>query len=181
MSGLNKEAGSLSKGLAKVQVSLRWDPSPMGTPDNDLDLIAATYTAEDPYGKPAYLVHFDSRSPDGTILLNRDSRTGMGLGSDEVMTLELDRLSPSYARVVVGVAIQQGGGRKTFGDVANTGVRVTEGYNELSADDFAAVAGATAATVVEFVRTGRGTWEYRPTVRGFDADPAAFAAVMGSA
>ena len=34
---------------------------------NDLDIIAATYGADAPYGSPVYLVHFDSRSPDGTI------------------------------------------------------------------------------------------------------------------
>ncbi|MEU8550073.1 TerD family protein [Streptomyces roseoverticillatus] len=191
MSGLNKEtsgnfsketSGSLSKGLGKVQVSLMWDPSPLGEPDHDLDIIAGTYSAENPHGKAAYLVHFDRRlSPDGTINLNRDSRTGAGFGADEVMTLELDRLSSSYARVVVGVAIQQNGGRKTFGDVPNTGVRVVEGYTELVVDDFAAVAGATAATVVEFVRDSRGVWECRRAVRGFDADPQEFAAAMGGA
>ncbi|WP_424889216.1 TerD family protein [Streptomyces sp. XH2] len=183
MSGLNKEtSGSLSKGLGKVQVSLKWDPSPLGAPDHDLDIIAGTYSAEDPRGKAAYLVHFDRRlSPDGTINLNRDSRTGAGFGDDEVMTLELDRLSSSYARVVVGVVVQQNGGRKTFGDVPNTGVRVVEGYTELVVDDFAGVAGATAATVVEFVRDSRGVWECRRAVRGFDADPETFAAVMGGA
>ncbi|MER6416677.1 acyl-CoA carboxylase subunit epsilon, partial [Streptomyces humidus] len=30
-----------------------------------------TYLADDPHGDPAYVVHFDSRSPDGTIYLNR--------------------------------------------------------------------------------------------------------------
>jgi tellurium resistance protein TerD len=170
----------LNKGIAKVEVALRWDPSPFGAPPNDLDIVAATYRADDPYGKPAYLVHFDSRSPDGTIILNRDSRTGQGLGADEVMTLELDRLSPSYTRVVVGVAIQQGEGRKTFGDIANTGVRIREGYDELAKDDFAGISGSTAATVAEFVRDGAGEWSFRRSVRGFDADPASFAAIMGS-
>ena len=74
--------------------------------------MAGTYRATDPYGAPAYLVHFDSRSPDGTINLNRDSRTGQGLGTDESMTLELERLSSEYARVVVGITIQQGAGRE---------------------------------------------------------------------
>lgn len=94
---------SVSKGIRKVEVSLKWDPSPLGAPATDLDLIAATYVADDPYGAPAYVVHFDSRSPDGTITLNRDSRTGQGLGFDEVMTLELDRLAPRYTRVVIEI------------------------------------------------------------------------------
>lgn len=169
-----------NKDIDKVEVRLKWDPSPSGAPAHDLDIIAATYLAEAPYGSPAYLVHFDSRSPDGTIILNRDSRTGQGFGFDEVMTLELDRLSDTYSRVVVGVAIQQRDGRKTFGEIPNTGVQVREGYTNLAEDDFSAVGAATAATVAEFVRSASGSWEFHGTVRGFDGDPESFAATMGS-
>ncbi|MEO3768472.1 TerD family protein [Streptomyces sp. B8F3] len=170
----------LNRGVGKVEIALKWDPSPLGAPPHDLDLIAATYTAEDPRGEPAYLVHFDSRSPDGTITLQRHSQTGQGFGADEVLTLEFARIAPAYGRVVVGVAIQQGAGRRTFGEVAGTGVQVREGHVELAADDFAAVAGATAATVAEFVREPAGTWGFRPVVQGFDADPASFSALMGT-
>lgn len=169
----------LNKGLGKVDVTLRWDPSPLGAPANDLDIVAATYSADDPYGKPGYLVHFDSRSPDGTINLSRDSRTGKGLGTDEAMTLELDRLGDSYVRVVIGVAIQQREGRKTFADVPNSSVRIMEKYTELSKNDFAGVAWATAAKVGEFARGGSGEWNFREDVRGFDADPGSFARLMG--
>ncbi|MEV4442442.1 TerD family protein [Streptomyces sp. NPDC049577] len=169
----------LNKGLGKIEIQLKWDPSPTGEPDHDLDLVAATYRADDPYGRPAYLVHFDSRSPDGTISLNRDSRTGQGFGPDEVMVLELDRLSPDYGRVVVGVAIQQGAGHITFHDVANTGVLILQGYTRLAEDDLSGVAGATAATVAEFTRDTTGEWRFREDVRGFDTDPATFVRIMG--
>lgn len=171
---------SFNKGLEKVEVTLKWDPSPIGEPVRDLDLVAATYTADEPHGEPDYLVHFDSRSPDGTIILSRDSRTGQGFGPDEAMTLELERLSDTYARVVVGVAIQQGGGRMTFGDVSNTLVEIAEGYTKLAEDDFAGVPGSTAATVAEFVRTD-GAWELRDGVTGFDTEPESFAHEMGRA
>ncbi|MFG2561640.1 TerD family protein [Streptomyces sp. NPDC048496] len=169
-----------NKDIEKVEVRLKWDPSPPGAPAHDLDIIAATYPADEPSGSPSYLVHFDSRSPDGTITLNRDSRTGQGLGFDEVMTLELERLSPAYTRVVVGVVIQQRDGRKTFGDIANTGVQIREGYTNLAEDDFSGVATATAATVAEFVRNGSGVWTFHGTVRGFDGDPGSYAAIMGN-
>ncbi|WP_274563091.1 TerD family protein [Streptomyces spiramyceticus] len=172
--------GSLNKGVSKVDVTLKWDPSPMGAPPHDLDIIAATYTADDPHGAPAYLVHFDSRSPDGTITLKRESRTGQGFGFDEAMTLELDRLAPAYARVVVGIVIQQGEGRKTFGEIANTAIRICEGYTVLAEDDFAAISDSTAATVAEFTRDTAGGWEFRAAVRGFDADPNSFAGFMGN-
>jgi len=170
---------SLNKGLEKVDVALRWDPSPIGAPVHDLDLIAATYSSDDPYGTPAYLVHFDSRSPDGTITLNRDSRTGQGFGPDEAMTLELDRLAESYVRVVVGVVIQQSGGPMTFGDVANTAVEVSEAHTTLASSDFSGVADSIAATVAEFTRAETGEWELHGTVTGFDTEPESFAGVMG--
>jgi tellurium resistance protein TerD len=125
-------------------------------------------------------VHFDSRSPDGTIYLNRDSKDGKGFGWDEVMTLELDRLDSRYARVVAGVVIQQGTSRKTFVGVLNPGLRLREGYTVLAEDDFGGVLGATAASVAEFVRDGSGGWTFHPGIRGYDTDPAGFARVMGS-
>lgn len=170
---------SASKGIRRVEARLRWDPSPLGAPASDLDIIAGTYRKGALYGAPDYLVYFESRSPDGTIWLNRDSRTGQGLGFDEVMTLELDRLGEGYGRVVVGAAIQQRDGQMTFGQVANPGFQIVEGYAVLAEGDFAAVAGATAATLAEFVRDGSGAWSFHELVRGFDADPDTFARTMG--
>ncbi|EST38045.1 hypothetical protein N566_09605 [Streptomycetaceae bacterium MP113-05] len=172
-------SSGLDKGLGTVEVRLRWDPSPSGEPDNDLDLVAAVY---DPGGGPAYVVHFDSRAPDGTITLNRDSRTGQGFGTDEAMTLELERLAPEYTRVVVGVAIQQNDGRKPFGRVENAEVGVFHGYDELAVLQLGDLASYTAATVAEFVRPeGASGWAFRHRVRGFDATPTEFAGVMGTA
>ncbi|MFF8957289.1 TerD family protein [Streptomyces sp. NPDC014894] len=170
---------SLNKGVSKVEVSLRWDPSSMGAAAHDLDIVAATYRTDALQGDPAYVVHFDSRSPDGTILLTRDSKTGQGFGSDEVMTLEFERLAAVYGRVVVGVVIQQRDGRRTFGDVPNTQVKVAEGYTELSKSDFSGVAGSTAAVVAEFVRGETGAWSHHVRLRGFDTVPEEFVALMG--
>ncbi|MDN3292691.1 TerD family protein [Streptomyces ficellus] len=171
---------SANKGVGKVEVTLKWDPSPAGVPDHDLDIIAAVYRADDPHGAPVYVVHFGSRSPDGTITLQRESRTGQGFGFDEALTLELNRLAPDYARVVVGVAIQQGGGRTTFRDITNALVLVKEGYQELDRYDFADLGDASAVTIVEFLRDGTGGWGWRRAVRGFDADPQSFTELMGA-
>ncbi|WP_280848914.1 MULTISPECIES: TerD family protein [unclassified Streptomyces] len=174
MSGINK-------GIRKVEVALKWDPSPAGQPPTDLDIVAATYVAGDPYGDPAYVVHFDSRSPDGTIYLNRDSKDGKGFGWDEVMTLELDRLDARYTRVVVGAVIQQRSAHRTFVGVVNPGLRIREGYTVLAEDDFGGVLGATAAKVAEFVRQEDGTWDFHPGISGFEEDPATFTRSMGRA
>lgn len=174
------------KGLAKVEVALRWDPSGAGTPANDLDIVVAVYDAADPHGEPVHLVHFGSRSPDGTITLNRDSHTGQGFGFDEVMTIELDRMAARLCRVVVGVVIQGAdagagaGATKTFADIAGTGVRIREGHTDLAASGFESVPDATAATVAEFTRDASGGWSLDARVRGFDADPEEFARTMGA-
>ncbi|MEV5985590.1 TerD family protein [Streptomyces sp. NPDC052051] len=171
---------ALNKGIQKVELALKWDPSPAGQPPTDLDIVAATYLATDPYGDPDYVVHFDSRSPDGTINLNRDSTDGKGFGWDEIMTLELYRLAGRYARVVCGVVIQQHMGRKTFVDVLNPGVRLREGYTVLAEDDFGGVLGSTATTVGEFVRDASGMWTFAPGLHGHDTDPAGFTRIMGA-
>ncbi|MET7640619.1 TerD family protein [Streptomyces sp. NPDC005438] len=170
---------SLNKGVGKVEVALMWDPSPAGEPDTDLDLIAATYERDDLHGDPSYLVHFDARSPDGTITLNRDSTTGQGFGPDELLTLEFERIPESLGRVVVGVAIQQRPTPRTFAEVAGGAIRIREGVLDLFEGDFTDVARYTAATVAEFVRDDSGAWQYQPLVQGFDADPATFVTVMG--
>jgi stress response protein SCP2 len=170
---------SVHKELRKVEVKLRWDPAPRDQPPHHLDIIAATYSVDAPHGQPVYVVHYDSRSPDGTINMSRHSETGQGLGFNEAMVLELDRLAPSYTRVVVGVGIHQSNGPLTFGAVSDTGVVIVEKFRELLADDFGRVAGSTAATVAEFIRDGSGEWELREMIRGFDSDPVAFAAQMG--
>jgi tellurium resistance protein TerD len=173
--------GSERQTVAKAEVRIKWDPSPWNRPPHHLDIITTTYSADAPYGRPVYVVHFDSRSPDGTINMSRHSQTGQGFGYVEAMTLELDRLASSFARVVVGVAIHQNTGPKTFGDISNAGVLVLDGYKELLKDDFARVSGSTAVTVAEFTRETSGAWEFHETLRGFDSDPAVFTTEMGSA
>ncbi|MFF8407405.1 TerD family protein [Streptomyces sp. NPDC014846] len=170
-----------SKGIRKIEVALKWDPSPTGQPPTDLDIVAGTFESGDPYGAPAYLVHFDSRSPDGTIYLDRDSKDGKGFGWDEAMTLELDRLGERYARVVVGVVIQQQLAHRTFAGVLGPAMRIREGYTVLAEDDFGSVPDATAAVIAEFVRDGSGEWTFHAGVHGFDEDPAGFSRVMGRA
>ena len=177
--GSDKVSGR-HQGLGKVEVKLKWDPSPFGESARHLDIIAATYSVDDPYGRPVYVVHTESRSPDGTINMSRHSETGMGFGFVEVMSLEFDRLSSAYGRVVVGVAIHQNGGLRTFGDIANAGVLVVEDYRQLLTDDFSQVADSTAATIGEFSRDASGAWELRELVKGFDSDPVHFTAEMGS-
>jgi stress response protein SCP2 len=165
--------------VGKTDVRLKWDPSPWNQPPLHLDIIATTYSRDAPHGRPVYAVHFDSRSPDGTINMSRHSQTGQGFGYVEEMTLELDRLASSFARVVVGVAIHQNKGRKVFADISNVGVLVVEGYKELLKDDFTQVGESCAATVAEFVRDASGVWKFQQMIHGFDSGPALFTTEMG--
>ncbi|MCN9242288.1 TerD family protein [Streptomyces sp. RY43-2] len=173
--------GVVGKGLGKVEIRLKWDPSPLGESPRHLDIVAATYSVDDPFGRPVYVVHYDSRSPDGTINMNRHSQTGMGFGFVEVMSLEFDRLSTAYSRVVVGVVIHQEPEPRTFGDMSNAGVVIAEGYQELLVDDFSGVADARSTWLAEFTRNDSGAWEMHEMIRGSDSDPAGFMSEMGTA
>lgn len=169
-----------NKNLGTIEIRLKWDPSPLGEAAHDLDLIAAAFSVEDPHGAPDHLVHFDARSPDGTIHLQRESRTGQGLGFDEVMSLEFERMSERLDRIVIGVAIQQRTGTKTFSGIPGTEAEIVEEYDTLATYDFSEVGDATAATIAVFRRTEAYAWQLERAVRGFtDADPDAFAQLMG--
>ncbi|RBM14939.1 TerD family protein [Streptomyces sp. PT12] len=169
-----------SRGIARAEVMIKWDPSPAGEASRDVDIIAGVFRKDDPFGAPVYVVHPGRRSPDGTITVKRESRTGQGFGYDEVMAFEFDRMSSDYVRVVVGVAVQQAGGARTLGEAGNPRVRVVEGHDELVPErGLPEVAGALSATVGEFTRDGAGPWAFAASVRGFDADPEEFARVMG--
>ncbi|GAA0432454.1 TerD family protein [Streptomyces luteireticuli] len=173
--------GGFGKGIDTAQARIKWDPAPLGATPHDLDLIVAVHATGDPHGAPVQLVHFGRRSTDGTVSLDRDSRTGKGLGWDEVMTLELSRMPDASGRVVIGAAIQQPDGTAVrFADVANPRAQITAGYDVLAEQDFTTVAGSTAATVGEFVRDAAGLWTFRPFVRGFDTDAVTFARTMGT-
>ena len=80
---------------------------------------------------------------------------------------------------MVGVAIHQRDGARPSGPVPRTEVVVAEGYAQLLSDDFAQVAGASAATVAEFTRDAAAQWHMRKALQGFDSDPVSFAAKMG--
>lgn len=172
---------SVTTGLQKIEVRLRWDPSPVGESPRHLDIVAATYADDSPDDQPEYVVHYDSRSPDGTINMDRHSETGMGFGFVEVMSLELDRLAPSYTRVVVGVVIHQDLTPRTFSDIENAGVLVVEKYTDLLETDFTPVADSTCTTVVEFRRNDVGAWKLHELMRGFDCDASAFPTEIGGA
>ena len=96
-----------------------------------------------------------------------------GLGYDEVMTLELDRLDGRYARVVVGVVIQQRAVHRAFVDVINPGLRIREGYTDLAEHDFGGVrrdGGDRRGVPARRLRR----LELPPGIRGYDDDPATF-------
>ena len=96
------------------------------------------------------------------------------------MTLELDRLAATYARVVVGVAIQQHGGAEGVRRHREHRGPHPRGIHGPGAERLLRASPAcTAATVAEFARDGSGAWSFREIVRGFDADPTSFAAADG--
>ena len=95
------------------------------------------------------------------------------------MTLELDRMSERLDRIVIGVAIQQRTGAKTFSGIPGTEAEIVEGTTPSPTDDFSEVGDATAATIAVFRRTESGAWQLNAACEAYDADPDAFAQLMG--
>ena len=71
-----------NKNLGKVEIRLKWDPSPLGEAAHDLDLIAADLPVDDPHGSPRLPGALRQPAPPtAPSTSSRDSRTGRGSAS----------------------------------------------------------------------------------------------------
>lgn len=176
-----RSVSSVSTVAGKVEVRLRWDPSPWGQQPRHLDIVAATYSADAPHGRPVYVVNSESRSPDGTINMSRRQRERPGV---RVHGGDGPRTRPS--RRVVRAGGRRGGDppERRGQDVRRAVARQDAGRGGVQG---AAVRRLHGGGRIHR-RDGRGVHQGRlrrlgvpPDGAGFDSEPAGFSAEMGSA
>ena len=150
-----------NKGIGKVEVTLKWDPSPPGAPAHDLDIVAATYPANEPYGNPrirALRQPLAGRHHQSQPGQQDGPRARLGRGDDPGARPAVGRVRPRGRRGRHPAA----GRPKDLRRHSEPGVRIREGYTS-GRGRLLLGRRATAATVAEFVRDGSGGWEFRET------------------
>jgi stress response protein SCP2 len=175
-----------SHDLSQVTIGLGWDmaaPTPSGglfgklfggaAAEVDLDATAFLLDDQDKLrergnqnlvgGDVIFFNHRRHRT--GNIWLTGDNRTGAGEGDDEQIVVLLDLLSPSYAKIVFGVAIYEGHQRNQhFGQLNNAYIRAVDAQGvEMARFDLGQDPSFDQQCSLLFAELYRhqGTWKFR--------------------
>ncbi|MEV0295217.1 TerD family protein [Nocardia sp. NPDC050710] len=157
-------------GLAFVTMGLGWDPVGGrwlggGKPDIDLNAAAVLFAGE---SLVDVVYHEQLMSEDGSVRLLGDSTTGAGEGDDEVITVDLTRLTPTVTAVIFIVTSYSG---QPFEQIGNAFCRLVDGMNgiEFARYELDGGHGATGFVMGTLTRSPRGLWQYRPIAETMQA------------
>lgn len=178
---LKKEA----PGLKAILIGLGWDArTDDGTPF-DLDACVFLTGADGKVRHDVDLVFYNNlRSADGSVEHLGDHRTGDGEGDDEVIKVDLTRVAPDVAKIVIGVTIHAAEGRgQSFGMVKSARARVLNAETQAELGRYELTDEAKDETALIFAELYRheGDWKFRAVGQGFRLGLGALAASMGVA
>lgn len=177
---------SLSKeepGLKKILIGLGWDVRLTDGNAFDLDASLFVLKSDGKVRSDKDFIFFNNlKSADGLIEHTGDNRTGAGEGDDEVIKVNLERLSTDIEKIVIGVTIYEADTRKqNFGMVDSAFIRIVNQDNnreivrfDLSED----MSIETAMLFGELYRHG-GDWKFRAVGQGFKGGLGAMAINYG--
>ena len=165
--------------LAQIQVCLGWD---ILNQECDLDASAFMLGADNKVvGDDWFVFYGQPTSPDGSITHSGDSN-GAGVGDDEIITIDLKKISPNVQKITFVVTINEAREKRlNFSMVQNAYVRVVDKSTNkelvrfMLSEYFATV---TSMVVGELYNKG-GQWRFNPVGNGFAEDLAGLCGVYG--
>ncbi|MEU2253119.1 TerD family protein [Nocardia xishanensis] len=148
--------------LAVVQMAVGWDPAakrrwlPGKTKDIDLNAAALLFSGDTIVD---VVYHEQLMSQDGSVRLLGDNTTGDGEGDDEIITLDLTRISPQVTAVFFLVTCYTG---QTFEKIENAFCRVVDGVTkaEIARYELSKIQAHTGFLAGKLVRAQAG-WAFR--------------------
>jgi tellurium resistance protein TerD len=177
---------SLSKeepGLKKILIGLGWDVRLTDGSAFDLDASLFVLKSDGKVRSEKDFIFFNNlKSADGMIEHTGDNLTGAGEGDDEVIKVNLERLSADIEKLAIGVTIHDADTRKqNFGMVDSAFIRIVNQDNnreivrfDLSED----MSVETAMLFGELYRHG-SDWKFRAVGQGFKGGLGAMAINYG--
>lgn len=178
--GQKTSLSQINPNLSEIQVCLGWDILNQAC---DLDASAFMLGADNKVvGDDWFVFYGQPTSPDGAIMHMGDSTDGAGVGDDEIINVNLNKLSPNVQKIAFVVTINEAlEKRLNFSMVSNAYVRVVdrstgkELVKFMLTDYFATV---TSMVVGEVYNKG-GQWRFNPVGNGFAEDLAGLCGVYG--
>jgi len=165
---------SLSKavpGLTAVDVGLGWDARATDGADFDLDASAFLLAANGKVRSDAdFIFYNNSASADGSVVHQGDNRTGAGAGDDEVIVVELNKVSDDVQQIAFTVTIHEADARhQNFGQVNNAYIRVVNKANgeEIVRFDLSEDYSIETAMIFGELYRKDGEWKFKAVGQGF--------------
>lgn len=114
-------------GLTQIKVGLGWDTNKYdGGGEFDLDVSVFLLNDQGKVEDDKHFVFFNNpSSPDGSVVHSGDNRTGDGDGDDEVIEIDLSKVSANIQKIAFTITIYDAATRnQNFGQVSNAYARV---------------------------------------------------------
>ncbi len=168
---------SLSKSnsnLDRILVGLGWDIAQSNSIPHDLDVEVFLLDANDRVPGDDWFVFYNKlTSPDGSVIHSGDNRTGLGAGDDEVIRVQLSRVSPLVNKLLFIVTISDGIARgHNFGQVQNAYIRIVDEStnNELVRFNLTDYYDNVMSMLVGEIYKHNDEWKFNPVGEGLAND-----------
>ena len=167
-------------GLSKISVGLGWDPNEASGFDFDLDASAFMLSVARKIPADEYFVFYNNpSSPDQSLVHSGDDRTGgnSAEGDDEIIMVDLDKVSSQVQEIVFVVTIDEASARKqNFGQVRNSYIRIVDQSNDTEIAKYELGEDFSVETGVEFGRLYRreNKWRFEASGIGYREELAFF-------
>jgi tellurium resistance protein TerD len=157
--------------MQRALIGLGWDARSTDGSPFDLDASAFMLTANDKVrGDSDFIFYNQPKSTDGSLEHRGDNRTGAGEGDDEVMLVDLTKMTTEVQKVAFAVTIHEADARRqNCGMVRHAYIRIlNEGDGkEVARYDLSEDASTEAAMIFgELYRHG-SDWKFRAVGQGF--------------
>lgn len=163
---------AINPNLKSIRVGLGWDVG-MNTGydlDSEVFMLGAN---EKVIGDNWFVFYGQLVSPDGSVVHHGDNRTGDGEGDDEIIDIDLSRLSPQVAKLVFVVTINEAREHGyNFGQVSNAYIRIIDNSSgaELVRFSLSEYYKEVVSMVVGEVYLRNGEWRFNPVGMGTGED-----------
>ncbi|MDT8406030.1 MAG: TerD family protein [Methylococcales bacterium] len=164
---LSKEA----PGLNKILVGLGWDARVTDGAAFDLDASGFLLTTDGKVRNDQDFCFYNNKSvADGAVVHQGDNLTGAGDGDDEVIEVELNKLSSDIDKVSFAVTIHDAEARQqNFGQVSKAYIRIVNQENgaEIARYDLSEDASIETAMIFGDLYRNGADWKFKAVGQGF--------------
>ena len=177
---------SLSKespGLSRILVGLGWDARATDGADFDLDASAFLLNASGKARSEADFIFYNQlRSKCGAVEHTGDNLTGAGDGDDEVIKVDLNKVSAEVDKIAFTVTIHEAEARRqNFGQVGSAYIRIVNADDNVEIARYDLVEDASTETAMIFGELYRhsGEWRFTAVGQGYSSGLAAMCKQYG--